>query len=74
MIFGIAVMVIAFYWLMYETKWLTVRLPYGRLPTIISIDDLLQIAFCAMIIVYAIKYINSLTQKPQLEETNAHTS
>ncbi len=74
MIFGIAIMIIAFYWLMYETKRLTARLPYGRPPTIISIDELLQIAVCVTIIVYAVKYLNSLTQKSQLEETNAHTN
>jgi len=75
MIFCVTVMIIAFYWLMDETKWLTVRLPYGRRPTIISINELLQIAICIVIVIYAFKRICSLTQKPKLrEKTNANTS
>ncbi len=75
MILGIAIMVAAFYWLMYETEWLTARLPSGKpLAIILSIDEAIQVAVCAIIIMYAIKYVDGIIQKPQLEETNAHTS
>lgn len=44
LIASIAVTLIAFCWLLYETKYLTVRLPYGKAPSGISIRELISIA------------------------------
>ena len=69
MIFGIAIIIIAFYWLMYETKWLTVRLPYGRL--LINITQLVAIAVGIMVMVTVWKYIAEDIKRARLEKHNA---
>ncbi len=74
MILGIAIMVAAFYWLMYETEWLTVRLPFGKLYVIeVNVNQLVAIAFCVVIGTKILQYLIE-DMKTHLEELNAHTS
>ena len=54
MIYSVAIMSIAFLWLLYETRLLTVRLLVGK-PHNIEIKDVLPIIMAAAILVSIVK-------------------
>ncbi len=64
MIFSIVVMVLAFYWLMYETKWLAVRLPFGKsLAGGISVRELISSVIGIVVASTVAKYLDELLKK-----------
>lgn len=51
MILGIIMIVAGYTWLLYETKFMTIHLPYGKLPQ--SLAELLPLVFVTIIIIGA---------------------
>ncbi len=57
-LYFIIIMLLAFYWLMYETQWLTVRLPFGKPPTAnLLIRELLPLVVAVLILATVVKSI-----------------
>ena len=70
MIFCIVVVLAAFYWLMHETEWLTLRLPFGE-PSIeveLDVGELIAISVCVVVGLALVKYLVDDTSKIQMEE------
>ncbi len=44
MLYFLIIFIPAFIWLLYETKWLTVRLPFGKNPLRVHIEGLISMA------------------------------
>lgn len=61
MIFCIVAVLAAFYWLMCETKWLTVRLPFGRPIEEINLAQLISVM---MAVAIGVNLIPTLVKLP----------
>lgn len=65
MIPAVIVMVAALGWFVWETRWMTVRLPYGEPPVEIDISELVGIA-CAIVV--GVLIIDSLDEEGERKE------